>query len=55
MKQHWTKKLKEENKKLRNDIRKIINGDLETILIYKVTFKNEEEFEKMIWIGSTTK
>lgn len=52
---HWTKKLKEENKKLKEDIRKIIKGDFETTITYSVMFKMEEAHEKMIWLGDTIK
>jgi hypothetical protein len=51
MSKHWTTKLKEENAKLKSDMRKIVNGDFETTTIYKVKFTMEDSMEKIIWSG----
>lgn len=53
-KKHWTQKLKEENKKLREDIRKIVGGDFMTTEIWKTTFRMEEGAERQVWAGSPT-
>ena len=49
MKKHWTKKLKEENEKLKSDLYKILEGDFETITTYKVIRKASQDLEKQIW------
>lgn len=54
MAKHWTQKLKEENKNLREDIRKIINGNVTTLQIWKTTFQLEKDLEKQVWAGSPT-
>jgi CRISPR/Cas system-associated endoribonuclease Cas2 len=52
MSKHWTKKLKEENAKLKADLYKILDGDLETIIIYKTVRKCNKDFEMACWMGS---
>ena len=49
MKKHWTKKLKEENEKLKADIYKVLDGDFETILIYKTQRDMAKNLEKLVW------
>lgn len=51
-KPHWTKRLKEENQALRRDLYKILDGDFETILLYKTIQGNAREAERMIWFGN---
>ena len=52
MKVHWTKKLKEENAKLKADLYKILDGDIETIIIYKTVRQCNKDFERACWMGS---
>lgn len=56
-KPHWTQKLKDENKKLREDLYKVLDGHFETTLCYKTLRQSAIDFEKMIWAGNpaTTK
>lgn len=40
-------------KKLRSDFKKYANKDFAITTFYDVTFRNEDEFERMLWSGNS--
>jgi DNA modification methylase len=54
-KKHYAQRQKERIQELENDIEKIIKGDFETIVKYKISTDTKEIFEKMLWQGKPTK
>lgn len=52
MKKHYATKLKEENAKLLSDIEKIVNGNTELQIQYKVQFDLCRKLEETIWYGN---
>lgn len=47
------KESKEKHNSLRNDFKKYVKGDFETITYYGVLFKMEDSIEQQIWYGNT--
>ena len=54
MAEHYATKLKRENAKLREDLYKILDGDVETRAIYLATRGWKQLVEEAIWFGSPT-
>lgn len=53
-KPHWTQKLKDENKKLREGLYKVLDGHFETTLQYKLLRQSAIDFQKMVWAGESS-
>lgn len=51
-KKHYSKLLKERIAELERDLYKVIDGDIETIAIYKTRRQFKKEQEVMMWSGS---
>lgn len=54
MKKHYSTKQKERIAQLEKDINLILDGDIETITMYKICREHNKNAENILWFGSTT-